>query len=335
MKKFICLMLALVMVLSLVACGEKSPAENNGPVVLKVGSQGAPDSLEVQTINSFAQLVNERSGGSLDIQVFPSSQLGSMTDMIEGVTLGTVDLCVVGMSNLTQICPEYAAYDMWFYDDATDVINVYNSEVGAKLRQTLVEKTGVRMLSYINCSAGQMYLWAKKPITTMADFNGLVLRVPGNKSIATALAALGTTANVPFGDMYTAAQTGVIDVGSADIATMISNGFDEVFPYCIEITGNYMPLSLIVSDAVYQGLTEEQQKIIEEAAVEACQYWDTHQEEVRKGDMDMLENSKAELVKMDSAELSKMDDLIHDAIEKYLSATIDADMIAEIRRITD
>ena len=51
--------------------------------------------------------------------------------------------------------------------------------------------------------------------------------------------------------------------------------------------------------------------------------------------MDMLENSKAELVKMDPAELSKMDDLIHDAIEKYLSATIDADMIAEIRRITD
>lgn len=67
MKKFICLMLALVMVLSLVACGEKSPAENNEPVVLKVGSQGAPDSLEVQTINNFAQLVNERSGGSLDI----------------------------------------------------------------------------------------------------------------------------------------------------------------------------------------------------------------------------------------------------------------------------
>lgn len=335
MKKIICLMLALVMTLMMVACGEKAPAESSEPFVLKVGSQGAPDSLEVQTIENFAKLVNERSGGSLDVQVFPSSQLGSMTDMIEGVTLGTVDLCVAGMSNLTQICPDYAAYDMWFYGDATDVINVYNSEVGVRLRQTLVETTGARMLSYINCSAGQMYLWAKEPITTMADFEGLVLRVPGNKSIATALAALGTTSNVPFGDMYTAAQTGVIDVGSADIATMISNGFDDVFPYCIEITGNYMPLSLIMSETIFQQLTEEQQKIIEEAAVEACQYWDSHQEEVRKGDMDMLEASKAELVKMDPAELAKMNDLIHNAIEQYLSATIDADMISEIRKITD
>ncbi len=331
MKKMISIVLVFVMLTALFSLS----ASAAGPKVIKIASQGAPGSLEIQTLDRFAELVNEKCADSLKVEVYPSGQLGGLADAIEGVTLGTIEMAAPGLSNLSQLCSDFAAYDMWFYDGPEDIITVYNSDLGQKLNQELIDTAGVRLLSYNNCTAGRMYLWAKEPITTVDGFNGKVIRVPGNPSIATALSAIGTTSQVGFGDMYTAAQTGVIDIGSADISTMISNGFDEIFPYCIEITGNYMPMCLIISEDVYQALSEEEQTVVSESAVEACQYWDTHQDEVREGDMEMLENSKAEMVHMDPDELAVIDEKIHDAIEEYLAKSIDGEIIAQVRELTE
>lgn len=120
-----------------------------------------------------------------------------------------------------------------------------------------------------------------------------------------------------------------------NFATMLSNRFDEIFPYCVEITGNYMPMSLVISEDVFQKLTAEQQEVVTKAAEEACQYWDDRQDEVQQGAMDMLAASKAEMCRMEPAELAKMDGIIHDAMEKYLSETIGADLMAQVRALTD
>lgn len=339
MKKVLSMIMCIVMLVTLVACGAESSDTVDTPsdskVVLKVAAQGADSSHEIETLNNFASLAAEYSNGSVEVQVFSNGSLGSLTDMIEGVTLGSIEMCFVGIGNLQQICPDFAAYDQWMYGSAEDIIAVYNSEIGQQLNQTLIDTASTRLLSYCNCTSGRMYLWSKTPLKTMDDYNGLTLRVPGNKSIATALAAIGTTAQVGFGDMYTAAQTGMIDVGSADIATMISAGYDDVFPYCNEITPNYMPLALVISEDFYQSMTEAQQQAITKAATEACTYWDSHQDELMTEAMEMLENSKSEYVEMEPAELEKMSDLIHDAIESYLGSMVDAEMIAQIRSMVE
>ena len=334
MKKLLALLLCVVLTLGITACGGgKESAEEN--IVLKIAAQGAPESHEIEVLNNFEKIVEEKSNNSIDVQVFPSGQLGTLPDMIEGVSLGTVDMCFVGLSNLQSLCPSFAAYDMWLYDNAEDVVKVYNSEVGEKLNQELIDTANVRLLSYSNCQSGRMYLWSNEPLTTMDAYEGLVLRVPDNKSISTALGAIGTTSAVGFGDMYTAAQTGLIDVGSADISTMINSGYDDVFKYCNEVTPNYMPLALTISESVFGQMSENQKKIVEEAATEACQVWDDKQDELEAESMELLQNSKAEYVEMEPKELEKMNKLIRDAIEKYLSETIDPKLVSDIRSIVE
>ncbi len=351
MRSIIAVLLAAVMMFSMAACGTKNNGADNNTadseneavsetkisadaVVLKIASQGAEGSREIETLKQFADLVNERTNGEIDVQVFPNGQLGALNDTLEGVSMGTIEMVATGMANLQQLSPDFAAYDMWLYEDVQDVIDVYNSDIGKELNQKLIDNSGVRVLSYMACTSGRMYLWSTKPIQKMSDLDGLIIRTPSDKSISTALGAIGSTSVIGFGDMYTAAQTGVIDVGSADISTMLNAGFDEVFPYCDEMTKNFMTMSLVMSDRAYNSLTEEQQKIIDEAAVEACQQWDSKQDELAAETEELLANSKSEFISMEPEELAKMDEKIHEAINAYLSGVIDEDMLKEIQKIT-
>ena len=334
--------LAIVMVFTLASCGSsdsgndssETGATKENPVVLKIASQSAEGSHEIETLEQFASIVEEKTDGAIDVQVFPSGQLGALPDTIEGVSMGTIEMVSCGLTNLQQICPSFAAYDMWLYEDAQDVIDVYNSDLGKKLNQDIIDTAGVRVLSYNNCSSGRMYLWSNKPIETMGDLDGQIIRVPSNKSISTALGALGSTSVIGFGDMYTAAQTGVIDIGSADISTIIGAGYDEVFKYCDEMTSNFMAMSLVISEKAFSSLSEEQQQILQDAATEACTQWDNKQDALNEEMMDLLDKSNSKLVTMKPEEQEKMDELIHDAIDKYLAETIDADTIDQVRDIT-
>lgn len=333
--------LAIVMVFTLASCGSsdngsssETGATKENPVVLKIASQSAEGSHEIETLEQFASIVKEKTDGAIDVQVFPSGQLGALPDTIEGVSMGTIEMVSCGLTNLQQICPSFAAYDMWLYEDAQDVIDVYNSDLGKKLNQDIIDTAGVRVLSYNNCSSGRMYLWSNKPIETMGDLDGQIIRVPSNKSISTALGALGSTSVIGFGDMYTAAQTGVIDIGSADISTIIGAGYDEVFKYCDEMTNNFMAMSLVISEKAFSSLSAEQQQILQDAATETCTQWDDKQDELNEEMMDLLDKSNSKLVTMKPAELEKMDELIHEAIDKYLTETIDADTISQVRDIT-
>jgi TRAP-type C4-dicarboxylate transport system substrate-binding protein len=348
LKKIFSIILVLCMVFAMSACSkgeEKDVSSGSGEattpevikpeIVIKVASQGSPGSAEIQTLDNFAKQVAEKSNGTMEIQIYPSGQLGALPDMIEGLSIGSIEMVQCGMTNLQQISPSFAAYDMWLYEDARDVIDVYNSEIGKQLNKDLIETAGVRMLSYINCSDGRMYLWSNTPIEKASDLDGLIIRTPGNKSISTAMSSIGTTTVIGFGDMYTAAQTGVIDVGSSGIPQIVDSGYDEVFDYCNEITPNYMALCLVVSEITYQSLTEEQQKIITDASESACQEWDNKLDSVYGTSMELLEGSNSSLVTMELSERAILDEKIHTDISAYLSEVIDIEMINAINEITD
>ena len=175
MKKLLSAILCIAMTATLVACGSQTSPDASGDtasetkIVLKVAAQGADNSHEIETLNNFAALASEYSNGTVEVQVFSNGSLGSLTDMIEGVTLGTIEMCFAGIGNLQQICPDFAAYDQWMYGGAEDIIAVYNSEIGQSLNQKLIDTAATRLLSYCNCTSGRMYLWSSTPLKTMDD----------------------------------------------------------------------------------------------------------------------------------------------------------------------
>lgn len=94
---------------------EQSLQEKTKPMILKIACQSTEDSSEVQVLKYFEKLVEVRSENSVDIQIFPSSMLGSVSEMAEGVSLGTIEMAAIGINSYAAYCKDFAVYDSWLF----------------------------------------------------------------------------------------------------------------------------------------------------------------------------------------------------------------------------
>ena len=306
MIRVLCACLAIVMLLSLTACGGKQTApaetsapaateepaasetaepaaaekveapaaesEKKAPVVLKLGAQCNPGSDEDRCLTKFAELVNTRSEGSLEVQYFGASQLGSLSDLMEGVSIGTIEMCEIGVAVYMAIVPSFEIYDTWMFDGPEDFSKLFSSEYSQKVLQQLVDEAGIRVLAYNAAGGGRFDTWTKNPVATIAELKGLNIRIPAVPTMATIYNGIGANAvNMSFADTYTGAQTGVIDGCCLDAANMINGNLTEQFKYQLVGVPNFQPMGLTVNEKVWQSLSAEQQEIIIAAAKEAIQ----------------------------------------------------------------
>ena len=337
----------LVFCLTLVSCTACSSAPTQGyeniateaqvesepPTVLKIGCQSAEDSSEVRVLKYFEQLVEERSKHALDIQIFPSSALGPVGDMAEGVSLGTIEMAAIGFNSYATYCSDFAIYDLWSFHGPEDFVQLYESEVGKKLNSELLTSSGIRILTYNLCSPGQLYFWGNKEIRTVDDYNGLRVRTNGLATVDFAIAAFGGIPTaVSWTDMYSALQTKVIDVGFGDVENLLTSGYGGIVTYRYTGLENYLGSSVCISEKVWQSLSGELQIIIEKALKEACQDFarKVYEEKVRSGE-ESLRQTGIETLTMDPAEKDKMALIIREASEAYLNTVVLPEILEEAK----
>ena len=146
-KKLVALVLTLVMILSIfTGCGEKTSesGENEIPkekIVLKLGHTGAPDHPYQKASEMFAKIVSEKTDGMVEIQIFPSDQLGKQKELVEGAQLGTVDMVLTSDVLLSGFEPKMGALNLPFlFKDYDHVVSALNGEAGQELSDALLEK---------------------------------------------------------------------------------------------------------------------------------------------------------------------------------------------------
>lgn len=159
-KKLSALFLAMVMLFALVACGADpaadagNEAENTNPdaenLVIKMGHAESDNenSCHHMADTKFAELVNEYSDGRITIEVFANGQLGGERDMVEGLQIGTVDMCSVANLSLSGFDESFGVFDLpYFFDTAEDAYKILDSEYfNDVMCPALAEKTGIRIL---------------------------------------------------------------------------------------------------------------------------------------------------------------------------------------------
>lgn len=191
-KKLSALFLAMVMLFALVACGADpaadagNEAENTNPdaenLVIKMGHAESDNenSCHHMADTKFAELVNEYSDGRITIEVFANGQLGGERDMVEGLQIGTVDMCSVANLSLSGFDESFGVFDLpYFFDTAEDAYKILDSEYfNDVMCPALAEKTGIRILGV--GVGGYRNIACNKTITSIDDFNSLKIRVPQN-----------------------------------------------------------------------------------------------------------------------------------------------------------
>ncbi len=235
------------------------------PVTLKLGHIAEPDNVYGQGADHFAKLVKERSNGEINIQVFPSSQLGNQRDLVEGLGLGTVDMTLTGTAVLGNFVPEVAVFDLPFL--FRDVNHAYKAldTVGMDLAKK-GEANGMITLAIWENGVRHMTN-NKRPIKTPDDMKGLKVRVMEQPIYIDMMKALGASPTpMAMSELYTALQKGVIDGQENPLGHIATKRFNEVQKY-LSLTGHtYASEPLLISSMAWNKLTPEQQQILKKAA---------------------------------------------------------------------
>jgi C4-dicarboxylate-binding protein DctP len=146
--------------------------------VCRIGHSEAIGSPLTQAFENWTKLLNERSGGRLDVQHFPASQLGSYTQMIEQNRLGTIQITTGGPDTEESIAPEIAATGGapgFIFRDEAHVDRVLQGEIGREVSRIARQRTGVEFVDY--GEVGFRHVLSKRPVTSLAELRGLKIRV--------------------------------------------------------------------------------------------------------------------------------------------------------------
>jgi tripartite ATP-independent transporter DctP family solute receptor len=270
-----------------------------GKVVIKLGHIAEPIHPYGQGADHFAKLVQEKSGGEIEVKVFPTSQLGGQKDLIEGLIFGTVDMALVGTAVLGQFQPQISLFDLPFLFQ--DREHAYKSldTVGMKIGKDL-EPKGIKLLGYME--NGIRHLTNNiRPVKTPADMTDLKIRVMTNKIYIEMMKALGASPTpMAFGELYSAMQQGTVDGQENPSAHIWTKRFFEVQKYASKTAHAYAPEPVVISMITWSRLTPAQQKVIQDSADEAIAWQRQLSEKQDKEFWDKIKaTGKIEVIEVD------------------------------------
>ena len=276
--------LALVVVFAVGSAGQAAD------MVLKLGTSTQPSHIYNQAAEHFEKIVEEKTGGAIDVQVFPAAQLGSERDMVEGLQLGSLEMTLTSTGPLGNFVPQVKLFNLPFlFKDREQCYAVLDGEIGQSIAD-LFPRVGLRPLGWYE-NGFRNITNSRNPIQKPEDMKGLKIRVMEDDVFILTMKALGASPlPMAFGELYTALEQGTVDAQENPLAVIHSSRFFEVQDH-LAMTGHfYSPAMLLISNITWSRLSPEQQKIITEAAVEAKKY-------ERKISKEADENLLAELKK--------------------------------------
>lgn len=220
----------------------------------------------VAAVEHMGQLLQERSDGRICVEVFHSAQLGEEKDTIEQTQLGVIDMNRVSLGPFNNIIEETKVFSLPFIFRGTDHMhNVVDGAVGQSILDEF-SNHGLVGLAYYDGGSRSFYN-SKKPITSVEDVEGLKFRVMQSDVFVDMVSALGGNATpLPYGEVYSSIQTGVIDGAENNWPSFESSGHFEVAGYYTLNEHLIVPEVLVMSKNSWDGLSADDQALIRQAA---------------------------------------------------------------------
>lgn len=252
--------------------GEAGSGASEGPTYsFRLAETHPADYPTTKGDMKFAELVKERSNGRITIDVFPSAQLGEEKAAIEQVQLGAIEFTRVSTGPMAEFNKDFGVFSLpYIFDNDEHVWKFLLGESGMSLLDTL-QSSGLQGLGWY--SSGSRNFYSSKPITSIADLKGKKIRVQENKLNLAIMDAIGASATpMPYGEVYSSLQTGVIDAAENNYPSYYSSKHYEVAPHLLLDSHQRVPEVLLVSKTVWDKLSEEDQGIIRQAALDSIEY---------------------------------------------------------------
>lgn len=323
MKKAFVLILALVMMLGMVACGSAAPAgapektateektaesapkpaetpaepakpaEAAKPVKIILGHFGAPNEPVSSAAETFKTKLEELSGGSITVEIHGASELGNAPEMAEQTRIGAIQACLVSQGTLDKFDPRYALVTApYVYSGYEHAYAVVDGPFAEWVSDGMLESKGLHNVGPWDYGFRNLTNSVRE-VKAPGDVAGLRIRTPQEVQKVACFEALGATVQqVAFSELISALKQGTVDGQENPISTIYNNSMWEANQKYLSLTRHtWEAVNLTVCNSWWNGLTKEQQGLIEEAGKIAR---DQMRDEVQSSEQDYVQKLKDE-----------------------------------------
>ncbi len=300
MKKVLVFSMVCVFAVGMVFAGGQGEDGRKGPMTLTLGHGAAPSNPRHTVALKMAEWVEKESDGTLKIEVVPSETLGNDRQMAEAVSMGTLDLSINSQGPVASYNEKMSAIGMPFlFEKPDNAYAVLDGKIGEELAEPLISQ-GIRVLSYWD--NGFRHITNNvRPIQKPEDLKGLKIRTPEDEITLAIFRTLGANpAPLAFGELYLALQQGVFDGQENPVTNIYFSNLHEVQKFLSLSNHKYEMCPLIVSESVWNTLSEKHQSILREAALRFARI---HRQENNKLQDELLGEVKASGVAVNSADV--------------------------------
>jgi TRAP-type transport system periplasmic protein len=298
-----------------------------GSHTLKFAAANNKGHPQVTGMEKFAEIVKEKSGGKIEVKLFPGGVLGGDVQTVSALQGGVVEMLVLNAGILASNVKAFGAVDLPFlFNSGEEADKVMDGPFGESLLQKLPD-TGLVGLAYWELGFRNLTN-NRHAVTKLEDIKGLKIRTLQSPIPIELFNGLGANAvPLPYTELYTALETGTVDGQENPAANIINAKFYEVQKYMTLSRHQYNPQVVLISKKFWDGLNDEEKAVLQSAATEAR---DFQRQVSRETDSKAIEEIKATGMQVDELspeETQKLRDAVKPLIDKF-SAEIGAETVS-------
>jgi tripartite ATP-independent transporter DctP family solute receptor len=284
----------------------------------------------------FVSLVDERSGGKMKIRLYPGGTLGGDLQLISSVQGGTLDMSMTATGVFAGTVKESIVFDLPFlFNDPEEADAVIDGPVGKKLMEKFREK-GLMGIAYWEHGFRNLTT-SKRPVAKWEDIQGLKLRVLQVPMYIDLFNSLGANATpLPLPELYTALETGTVDGQENPFVTIETFKFNEVQKHASITRHVYNPLMVYVGKKTWDRLSEDERKILVDAANEVRPFQRQVSRDMEAKAIESVRSKGMTVVEVTPEERERMREKLKPVTEKYQKEAgeeLVREMFAEIEKI--
>ncbi|WP_134703873.1 TRAP transporter substrate-binding protein [Ammoniphilus sp. YIM 78166] len=281
-----------------------------------------------QGMDKFAEIVSQKSGGQIKVQTYFDAALGGDKQMSEAVRNGTQEMAMLSPAPLVGTVKEFGIFDLpYTFSNEKEIDALLQGSFGQKMLDFLPQYDWIGLGWWE--SGFRNVTNNKRPITKAEDFKGLKIRTMENKIHLQAFKEFGANPTpMSFSEVFTALESEAIDGQENPVQIIETSRFNEVQKYLSLTKHVYAPAILLTSKKFWDQLSEEEKKILQEAADEAGQFSRGENRSSTQKTIENLKSTGMEVNEISPEEMKKMQEMTKPVIEQF-SSQIGDDLVKE------
>jgi tripartite ATP-independent transporter DctP family solute receptor len=297
---------------------------------IKFGIGLSPGSPQHLSVEYFRDILDHRTDGRLTVEIFPDSQVGDDNQMMSALQSGTLEMTYPSTSPAASIVPELGLFDLPFLFPTPEAADeVLDGETGQGMLDAF-DGTGIKALAFAENGYRQLTN-SNGPVSAPEDVDGLAIRVMENPIQVDIWKALGANpTSMAFGEVFSALEQGVVDGQENPWNTILTSKFYEVQDFASETRHVYTPFIIMIGEKFFDGLSPEDQEIVQEAATAAAGYERTLSREFNDYAKQQLIDRGMEITDLTDEQVKAFQEATQPVYDKW-APKLGADLVARVQ----